>query len=290
MTNTMPPPPKTAPKGTRSAPVTQPVTDRPRLHNGAATFKPPRIVLNAVEGWGKTSMGAYAPSPAILMAAGETGYDTLLGAGLVPIVPRVELGEWAHTIQTIEELTADPQGIETLVLDALGGFERQCHEMVCARDYNNDWGEKGFTSYHKGYEVALKDWLLFLSRLERLQAAHGVTVLLLSHARVGPYKNPLGPDYDRWVADCHHKTWGATARWADAVIFGNFFTVVEGGKIGDKPQKGKGIGGTQRIVYTERSDPFDAKNRYGMPEVLDIPDDPSQIWPTVWAAIRRETT
>ena len=40
-----------------------------------------------------------------------------------------------------------------------------------------------------------------------------------------------------------------------------------------------------RVLYCERRDAFDAKNRYGMREHLDIPADPAQIWPTIWDAI-----
>jgi len=285
---TLPPPPKAAKGNGSPSAAPAPSKDRPRLGSGKAEFKPPRIVLNAVEGWGKTSLGAFAPNPAILMAAGETGYETLLGAGLVPNVPRAKLETWPDTLALLDDLIQDDTGTETVVLDAVGGFERMCHEYVCNRDFNGDWGERGFTSYQKGYEVAVADWLQLLQKLERLQEFRGATVVILSHCRVKTFKNPMGADYDRWVSDCHDKTWSITHKWADAVLFGNFFTVVEGGKTGEKPKKGKGIGGTQRVIYTERRDAFDAKNRYGMSEVLDIPNDASRSWPTVWSAIRKE--
>ncbi len=276
---------KKAAKAPAAAPLQPDAKERPRLSNEEPCWMPPKIVLSAVEGWGKTSAGAFAPSPAILMSKGETGYETLLSAGLVPQVPRVELEEWSHTLETIEELAHDNKGIETVVFDAIGGFERQCHEMVCRRDFAGDWGEKGFTSYQKGYDVALRDWLVFLARLEWLQNAANVTVVLLSHIKISTFKNPVGPDYDRWVSDVHHKTWGQTAKWADCVLFGNFVTVVEDVKVTKTSSKGKGKGGTQRVVYTERRDAWDAKNRYGMAESIDIPDDASQTWDTIWNAM-----
>jgi len=70
----------------------------------AAEFKPPRIVLNGVEGWGKTSTSAFAPNPAILMAAGETGYETLLGAGLVPQVDAARVESWQQLLDTLDAL------------------------------------------------------------------------------------------------------------------------------------------------------------------------------------------
>jgi hypothetical protein len=248
-----------------------------------AAFQPPRIVLNAVEGWGKSSCAAYAPEPAVLMAAGETGYQTLLGAGLVPQVDAAYVEDWAALLALLDRMgqVQAPQH-KVLAFDALGGFERLCHEHVCRRDFNGEWGEKGFASYQKGYDVAVTDWLQFLQKLDRIRS-RGVTILLLGHLQIRAFKNPLGEDYDRYVADVHHKTWGVTHKWADAVLFGTFRTVLDA-KRGERP---KGIGGTDRVLYCERRDAYDAKNRYGMPEEIDIPADPSRIWSTVWDAITK---
>jgi hypothetical protein len=156
-----------------------------------------------------------------------------------------------------------------------------CHEIVCRRDFGGEWGEKGFAAYHKGYDLAVGEWLKLLARLERLNEQHGVTIVLLGHAKVQAFRNPLGPDYDRYVSDVHAKTWGPSARWADAVLFGNFYTVVDREKQG----KGKGVGGTDRVIYTERRDAWDAKNRYGMPEEIWLDKDRTRSWAQVWETI-----
>lgn len=251
-----------------------------------AKLDPPRIVLNAVEGWGKTSYGAHAPKAAILCAAGDTGYATLLGAGRVPAILGTEIRTWAELFDTIEGLAQNDTEVGTLILDAIGGFERMCHEVVCKQHFGGDWGDKGFLSFHKGYELAAGEWLGLLSRLDRLRASRGTTIVLLSHCKVGTFKNPMGSDFDRYASDVHAKTWAPTARWADVVLFGNFETIVEGGGEGDKRKKGKGVGMANRIVYTERRDAFDAKNRYGMPPMIQMPGDPSATWDAIWGYIR----
>ena len=221
----------------------------------------------------------------MLMASGETGYLTLLGSGLVPNVPRVSLDTWAETLDMCDQLLADPQGRTTIVLDALGGFERQCHQHVCTRDFRGVWGDHGFNSYQKGYEISVGEWLKLLAKLDAIRHAHGCTIMLLSHTIVRPFKNPLGDDFDRYIADCHQKTWGVTHKWADAVLFGTFYTVVETPTGG----RGKGVGGTQRVLYTERRDAYDAKCRYKMPETITIPNDPARAWPAIWSAISGKT-
>lgn len=282
------------PHDTPNAPPAPPTTraqTSPAQRAGAAIlelgrlpgkFTPPRIVLYGVEGWGKTSCVAHAEDAAIIMAAGETGYETLLGAGLVPQVDVASATNWTALLATLDKLaTADSVPYKVLALDAIGGIERLCHTHVCNRDFDGDWGEKGFTSYQKGYDVAVTDWLQLLQRLDNLRAC-GVTIVLLGHVQIRSFRNPTGEDFDRYVSAIHHKTWSATHRWADAVLFGQFRTITA--KLGGSSSK-KGIGGTDRILYCERRDAYDAKNRYGMAAEIDIPADPAQVWDTIWKAL-----
>lgn len=291
MTTVAPPPPsRPAPPPPRSAPASA-VPTRPAVQGAALTlavpkFEPPRVILNAVEGFGKTSFLAHAPGAAILMAAGETGYSTLLGSGRVPAIPAARIDSWDVLLATIDSLIADPGQTKALGLDASGGFERLCHEHVCNQEFKGDWGDRGFASYQKGYDLSVTHWLGLLARLDRLRDQHGTTIVLLSHCKVTTFKNPDGPDFDRYCSDLHQKTWAPTYKWADCVLFGNYVSVVDGGKTGEKAKKGKGIGGTQRVVYTHRRDAYDAKERYGMPEAIDIPNDPAATWPTIWQYIQ----
>lgn len=257
-----------------------------------AKVPPDRIILNAVEGWGKTSFAAFGPKAAMLMARGETGYPTLLKAGLVPSIPAVELATWADTLDQVDFMIQNPGQYETVAMDALGGFERLCHEHVCARDFENDWGDRGFQSYMRGYDISVSEWLLLLQRLDRLRNT-GCKIVLLSHAKVKTFKNADGPDYDRNSADCHDKTWAATAKWADDIFFGTFQTLVldTKGKIATAETKGrkKAVGGDERIIYTQRRASYDAKNRWGMPPEIVMPAVPGEMWGTVAAEMSNKT-
>ncbi len=251
---------------------------------------PPRIVVNAVEGWGKTTLGAYAPSPVILMARGETGYDTLLSATppLVPAVPAEPIESWTELLGWLDTLAVDPQGRETVVLDALGGFERLCHEHVCDTEFKGDWGERGFAAFQKGYDLSVGEWLKLLARLDRLHD-NDMAIIMLGHAKIAPFKNPLGPDHDRYICDVHHKTWAPTNRWADAVLFGNFYTVMEDEAKAERSGKGKAIGGTDRVLYTEHRDAYVAKNRYRMPAEIWLEGGPAGSWKSIAQHITNES-
>lgn len=221
----------------------------------------------------------------MLMAGGETGYLTLLGGNRVPRIPALAVNDWSQVLEAVDNLITGSQKCGTLVLDALSGFEKLCHQHICKRDFRGDWGDKGFLSYHKGYDLSVNDWLGLLARLDELRMKHRVWIVLLSHIQVRPFKNPLGEDFDRYVPDCHAKTWDVTKRWADCVLFGNFFTVTE-----KKDGRHKGVGGTERVLYTERRDSFDAKNRYGLAPVIDIPNDPTRVWATIKQYITQGAT
>ncbi len=278
--NGAPPPPP--PNGNGGAPAAS--ADRPRLGKRTVDHLGHRLVVNAVEGWGKTSLIAYAPKPALIQVGGETGYDTLLGAGRAPSIDSAHVTTWADLLAVIGDIATASEPYGVLGLDALGGAERACHEFVCARDFDNNWGEKGFTAFQRGFDVSVTELLRLLTELDKVRI-RGTHVVILAHTKVATFKNPEGADYDKYVSDCHAKTWSVTHKWADAVLFGNFYVDVEGGKTGEKAKKGKGVGTNQRVLYTEHRAAFDAKNRFGMPESMDIPNDPAQIWNTIFGQI-----
>lgn len=248
------------------------------------------LIVSAVEGWGKTTLACFAPTPLILMARGETGYITLRQHNRVPEIDTVldadgkpeTLNNWDAVVASLE--AAIESDHETVVLDALNGFERLLYEKVCRRDFGNDFSK--FQDYGRGPEIAVNEIVDFVARLERIKAS-GKNVIVLSHVKVKPFKNPLGPDYDRFTPDCHEKTWSTVVKWADAVLFGKFNEMTEVAKSTGNIAKdrGKAIGGTDRVLYTEQSAAWVAKNRYGMPAEIEIGNDPAQVWNKIHAAI-----
>lgn len=277
---TMPPPPK----GGNNAP---PGAAKPAMIRTPSRSKRGSvIVINGVEGSGKTSLAAYADDSLIVCDPRERGYETLYNYGRVPERPFMVPSTWNELLATLSWLATDEAPkFHVLGLDALSGFESLCHQHVCTTEYDGEWGERGFTSYHRGYEAAIRHWKAFLQRVDRIRDIKGCTVLLLSHCQIKNFKNPAGPDFDRYVADAHAKTWDATRRWADAVLFYNWFELTQEDK---KTKRVKGsTASSQRVLYTERADAWDAKNRHGLPTIIEIPDDPAEAWRKVRAAFAR---
>lgn len=252
---------------------------------------PNRHIWHMVEGWGKTSLGAQAPSPVFLMSQGETGLETLIDNGRLPDVPHFpECQAWGEVREGVRVLIDEDHAFKTLVVDTANGMEKLCHQFICDRDFQGNWGERGFAGYGRGPEVALPEWTLFLNDLDRLREKRRMSIILLCHTKVKPFKNPMGADFDRYMPDMHEKTWGISHKWADVVLFGNFEAIVLGGEVRDdgKHKKGKaGDGAAARIVYTEKRSAFDAKNRLGLaPEIEVSSESAAEAWKQIVSAIK----
>jgi len=249
---------------------------------------PSRVVLHGVEGVGKTSFAAAAPNPYFLMARGETGLETLIDAGRIGDTQHApELQSWTETLDIIEALRTEEHDRRAVVLDAAPGFERLCHEHVCQTMFDGKWGKDGFASYMQGYDASLTPWRELLTKLDALRSERKMAVIVLCHTKVMTFKNPEGADYDRYQPDLHHKTWALTHRWADIVLFANFYTVIAETSGGGKgPAKGKGRGGTERVMFAERTAAYDAKNRHGLPAEIPMGDSGQESWTNFLAAIK----
>ncbi len=214
-----------------------------------------RLLLSGVEGIGKSTFGADAPSPIFLGA--EDGTDHL-DVKRLP-APR----SWADVFRSVALLQAEKHDFKTLVVDTVDWLEPLCWDSVCARDKKKDIEDYGFG---KGYTAALDEWRKLLRALEGLRAK-GMHVVLLAHTHLKTFKNPLGDDFDRYELKLNLKAGGLLKEWCDAVLFANYetFTVKSQGA-----QKAKGVSSGARYVYTERTAAYDAKNRYGLPAQLAL--------------------
>jgi hypothetical protein len=214
-----------------------------------------RSVLYGPEGVGKTTFGAGAPAP-IFLGAEE-------GSAMLDVVRFPTPQSWADVLEAIRVLTVEPHEYRTLVVDTLDWIEPLIWAHICRRDEQSNIEGYG---YGKGYQVALDEWRVFLNRLEGLRAAKPVHLVLLAHAWIKPFKNPAGEDYDRYELKIHNKAAGLVKEWSDAVLFANWETYAKK----DERKRVRGVSTGARLIYTERTAAYDAKNRYNLPGELPL--------------------
>lgn len=218
----------------------------------------PRIMMIGVEGVGKSTAGASMPNP--IFVCGESG---LVGPQFAD-TPSFTPENWGEILQFLDELAKEPGDFKSVVIDTMDWVEPMLYAHVCKANHHKNIEDFG---YGKGYVVAQQEARQLLVRLEKLNTM-GMNVLLLCHSQIKTVNNPAGDNYDHFESKMNAKISGLFREWCDCVLFAQFdmYTKKDG-------MRSKAYGGDGRIVQTTHSAAWDAKNRYGLPEVmpLDMP-------------------
>jgi hypothetical protein len=239
------------------------------------------LIIYGPPGIGKSSLAGNIPKAVAMPFKSENTWGRLKEAGTIPadlpVLPAME--NWVDVMAVIDELTKSDHDYKVLLIDtAFNQLERLCHVHVCEREFGGNWGERGFAGYQRGYDTSLADWRECLHALDDLRDLRGMTVVMLGHSKVAPHRDPRLQAFDRLVADCHHKTWGLSHGWADAVFHFNYEIDVD-----DSESRPKGRGGN-RVLYTEWHPGFDAKNRFNLESIIDAGKSGAEAWKNLSAA------
>ena len=218
--------------------------------------RPPRLVVYGVEGIGKSTFASGAPNTIFL--GPENGTETLD----VKRYPTTRT--WQDVLDAIDDLTLSDHSYKALAIDTLDWIEPLIHEAVCQSVTPPKASIEDF-GFGKGYVEALTLGRVLLARLDRLRDAKGMTIILLAHCQIRPFKNPEGDDYDRYEMKLHAKLAAQFREWSDACLFANYeITTYE------KNNKAKGVSTGKRLLFTERRAAFDAKNRLSLPSTMPL--------------------
>lgn len=223
--------------------------------------RPIRVLLFGVEGVGKSTFAANAPAP-IFLAAED-------GTAQLDVARFPEPKTWLDVFDALDELVTADHAYKTVVVDTLDWLEPLCWQHVVERAARANPKIKSIEDFGfgKGYVAALDEWRKLLAALEQLRTKRGMHVVFLAHSWVKPFKNPEDEDYDRYELKLHAKAGGLLKEWADAVLFTRFETFAN---TDDKTKRTRGVSSGNRIVHTQRTAAFDAKNRYDLPQTLPL--------------------
>lgn len=222
--------------------------------------KAKKVVVYGPEGIGKSTFASRFPDPVFIDTEGSTSSMD------VARLPRPT--SWNMLLEEVEYIKSHPETCRTLVIDTIDWAEQLCVDHICS--IHNKKGIEDF-GYGNGYVYTKEEFGRFLNRLSDVIEV-GVNIVLTAHAQLRKFEQPdeLGA-YDRWELKLGKKTQSQTSplvkEWADMLLFCNYKTY---SVATDKDGKKHKAQGGKRVMYTSHHPCWDAKNRYGLPEMCDF--------------------
>jgi len=219
--------------------------------------EPLYVILYGVEGVGKSTFAAGAPAPIFLSTEGGTGH---LDVARFP-----EVTTFADAMDAIRTLATEPHDFRTLVVDTVDHLEPLVHAHVLSGTKWKSLAEYG-GGYGKGNEAALDVWRIFLKAIADLRRAKRMHVVFLGHSAIRTFKNPMGGDFDRYVAKMNEKAAGLVKESVGYVLFARYESFAKT----DDDKRTRGFSDGTRILHTQWSASYDAKNRGDLPAELPL--------------------
>ena len=229
-----------------------------------------KVVVYGPEGVGKSTFASQFP--------GAVFIDTEGGTTHMDVARFDKPLKWMDIHADVDWALEHPDQVGTVVLDTMDWAEKLAAKYVCNEEPINKSGDtRGWDNietpgYGKGYVYMKSAVQALLDKLSTL-AAKGVNVVIVAHAILKKFEQPdeMGA-YDRWSLKLNEKNIAPIVKeWADMVLFATYKTDV----VKTSDGKTKARGGQKRIMYTQHSACWDAKNRFGLDD--ELPFDFSQI-------------
>jgi hypothetical protein len=225
----------------------------------STALTPPRILLHGVAGVGKTTFAAKAREAVVVPV--EDGLGTL-EVDHFPLATSL-----ADVTEALTALYSEPHEFRTVVIDSVDWLEPLIWKHVCA---TNKWGSIEAPGFGKGYAAALDVWREYLEALDALRTERGMTVIQIAHTDIKRFDSPEYEPYDRYVIKLHSRASALLQEHSDVVLFANYRLSTVKADVGFGKTVTRALGKGERVIHTAERPAFLAKNRYGLPDSLDL--------------------
>ena len=214
---------------------------------------PVRVNVQGVDGIGKSTFGADAPSSIFIQA--EDGLKFIDNVARFPVIE-----SWSQLLAQVKTLIEEPHDYKSVVLDKTDAASKFGEEYVCE---TNGWNgpqdkQAGYGAFYVAEENA---WRKLLQGLNICFEERGMNVILLSHVGDKPIVDPTVGEYHAFQMRSNKKINSLIKDWVDFNLFADYDKSVNDGK-----PKSHG----NRILYTKYAMGFEAKSRLTIPPQLPL--------------------
>lgn len=217
------------------------------------TVPPVRVNVQGVDGIGKSTFGADAPSSIFIQA--EDGLKFIDNVARFPVIE-----SWNQLLTQVKTLIEEPHDYKSVVLDTTDAASKFGEEYVCE---TNGWNgpqdkQAGYGAFYVAEENA---WRKLLQGLNICFEERGMNVILLSHVGDKTIVDPTVGEYHAFQMRSNKKINSLIKDWVDFNLFADYDKSVNDGK-----PKSHG----NRILYTKYAMGFEAKSRLTIPSQLPL--------------------
>lgn len=221
--------------------------------------RPVKTVVYGVEGIGKSTFASEFPSPLFV--------DLDNGTSQLNVDRVTDIGGWDELKEIVDDFgdNKDFSGYKTLVIDTADAAAAMCERYVISKKAPGKSSIEDIP-YGKGYKMLAEEFSVFLCKLEAL-ILEGKNVVVLAHAILRSVNDPeLSQPYDHWEMKLPGMSTNKLAplikEWSDILLFA--FYDIDVVKVNNK---NKARGG-KRMMRTTHTPFADAKNRFGLADIL----------------------
>ncbi len=216
----------------------------------------PRLFLYSTHGIGKSTFAANAPDPIFICT--EDGLGSIDTASF----PLAKSG--ADVMSAIRTLYTQEHEYKSVVLDSADWLENL---LVKEIEDSHDAKE---LAYGKAALLLADKWREVLDGLNALRNDKNMVVILIGHCEIKRFDSPEVEPYDRYQPKLQSRASALLQEWADAVLFANYRTIVKKDDVGFNKSVSRGITTGERLIYTQETPAYYAKNRYQLPPSLPL--------------------
>lgn len=219
-------------------------------------ISPPRIFLYSTHGIGKSTFAANAPDPIFICT--EDGLGNI-DTSSFPLAKTS-----ADVMSALTSLYNEEHDFKTVVLDSADWLE-----AILQKEIESSHDAKDL-AYGKGAMILAEKWRNILDGFTALRDKRNMAIIIIGHCEIKRFDSPEVEPYDRYQPKLQSRAGALLQEWADAVLFANYRTMVKKEDVGFNKSVSRGITTGERLLYTQETPAYLAKNRYKLPPSLPL--------------------